>query len=53
VTGVVLGEEQIRNILSEAQSALREYVTADGQAAFDARAHIVTGNGPAATVGAD
>ncbi len=44
VMGVVLKEEQIQSILLEAESALREYVTAEGRVVFDAPAHIITGN---------
>lgn len=42
VMGVQLEEEQIRRILDQAETALREHVTADGQVAFEAPAHIVT-----------
>lgn len=41
--GVVLAEEQIARILEEAERDLSAYVTADGKAAFDTSAHIVTG----------
>jgi hypothetical protein len=41
--GVLLTEEQIQNILKEAESALAEYVTADGRVIFNSPAHIVTG----------
>lgn len=43
VMGVVLREEQIDSILTEAESVLSEYVTADGKVVFDSPAHIVTG----------
>ncbi len=43
VMGVVLAEEQIARILEEAERDLSAYVTADGTAAFDTSAHIVTG----------
>lgn len=43
VMGVMLEEEQIQNILAEAESALSRYVVADGQVVFDSPAHIVTG----------
>jgi len=43
VMGVVLTEDQIENILNEAEEALRQYVTADGTVEFDSPAHIVTG----------
>jgi len=43
VMGVLLTEEQIQNILKEAESALAEYVTADGRVIFNSPAHIVTG----------
>lgn len=46
VMGVVLEEEQIQRILAEAETALREYVTAEGQVAFDSPAHIITGAKP-------
>jgi hypothetical protein len=41
--GVVLEEETIRNILAEAESTLRGYVTTEGQVVFDLPGHIVTG----------
>jgi hypothetical protein len=44
--GVVLAEEQIARILEHAESALREYVGADGRVAFDIPAHIVTATKP-------
>jgi ubiquinone/menaquinone biosynthesis C-methylase UbiE len=37
VMGVVLTEEQIASILSEAEKALAQYVTADGAVEFDSR----------------
>lgn len=43
VMGVVLEEQQIQRILAEAESALREYVTPDGQVMFDSPAHIIKG----------
>lgn len=43
VMGVVLQDEQIDRILSEAEGVLAEYVTADGQVVFRSPAHIVTG----------
>jgi SAM-dependent methyltransferase len=43
VMGVVLEEETIRNILAEAESTLRGYVTTEGQVVFDLPGHIVTG----------
>ncbi len=46
VMGVVLKEEQIQRILEEAESALRRYVTAEGQVVFDSPAHIITGTKP-------
>lgn len=49
VMGVVLEEEQIQEILTEAESVLREYVTTDGQVVFDLPAHIVTGSRDRAT----
>lgn len=46
IMGVVLTEDTIERILKEAESALAEYVTAEGQIAFSAPAHIVTGLAP-------
>ncbi len=46
VMGVVLKEEQIQSILLEAESALRGFVTAEGQVVFDSPAHIITGTKP-------
>jgi SAM-dependent methyltransferase len=46
VMGVVLDEERIQRILGEAESALAQYVTANGQVEFGAPAHIVTGSRP-------
>lgn len=46
VMGVVLGEHQIEQILSEAETALQAYVTTEGQVVFDSPAHIVTGRKP-------
>lgn len=46
IMGVVLTEDTIERILKEAESALAEYVTAGGQIAFSAPAHIVTGLAP-------
>jgi ubiquinone/menaquinone biosynthesis C-methylase UbiE len=43
VMGVVLTEEQIESILSEAEQALSEYVTPVGTVEFDSPAYIVTG----------
>jgi hypothetical protein len=43
VMGVHLQEELIQTILTEAQDALREYLTSDGAVEFDAPAHIVSG----------
>ncbi len=43
VMGVALEESQIRRILAEAESALEQYVTSEGEVVFDAPAHIVTG----------
>jgi ubiquinone/menaquinone biosynthesis C-methylase UbiE len=43
VMGVVLQEEQIDSILTEAEDVLAEYVTADGKVVFNSPAHIVTG----------
>jgi ubiquinone/menaquinone biosynthesis C-methylase UbiE len=41
--GVPLEEEQIQDILAEAEQALAQYVTAEGEAVFDSPAHVVTG----------
>lgn len=43
VMGVMLQDEQIDRILSEAESVLAEHVTADGKVVFNSPAHIVTG----------
>ncbi len=43
VMGVFLNEDQIQGILEEAETALAEYVTAEGDMVFNAPAHIVTG----------
>jgi hypothetical protein len=43
VMGVNLSEEQISQILNEAEAALGAYATTDGQVRFDVSAHIVTG----------
>ena len=43
VMGVNLSEEQISQILHEAETALGPYATSDGQVRFDISAHIVTG----------
>ncbi len=43
VMGVNLSEQQIRQILDEAEAALASYTTRDGQVRFDVSAHIVTG----------
>jgi SAM-dependent methyltransferase len=43
VMGVFLEDDQIRSILDEAENALAEYVTAEGDVVFSAPAHIVTG----------
>jgi SAM-dependent methyltransferase len=40
--GVTLEEDQISRILEQAETALREYVAADGRVEFDLPAHIVT-----------
>lgn len=42
--GVNLSEEQISQILDEAEAALGAYATSDGQVRFDLSAHIVTGS---------
>ncbi len=46
VMGVVLAEDQIRQILAEAERVLRPYVTAAGGITFAAPAHIVTATRP-------
>ncbi len=46
VMGVVLPEEQIQNILEEADRALSHYVTTAGTVEFEAPAHIVSGAKP-------
>jgi SAM-dependent methyltransferase len=43
VMGVFLDEDQIQSILEEAETALAEYVCAEGDVVFNAPAHIVTG----------
>ncbi len=43
VMGVVLPEEQITQILDEAEDILRPYVTTGGTVVFDTSAHIITG----------
>ena len=43
VMGVNLSEEQISQILEEAEAVLSAYETSDGQVRFDISAHIVTG----------
>ncbi len=40
---VVLPEEQIQQILAEAERGLADYVTAAGEIAIDSPAHILTG----------
>ena len=44
LVGVVLSEDQIARILSEAEHALSAYVEADGAVVFESSAHIVTAN---------
>lgn len=46
VMGIVLEEQQIQQVLAEAESALRQYVTPNGSVEFDVSAHIVTGTKP-------
>lgn len=43
IMGVELTEEQIGQVLDEAEHALRQYVSADGHVEFDSPAHIITG----------
>lgn len=45
VMGVFLEEDQVRNILDEAETALADFVAADGTVVFDSPAHIVTATG--------
>lgn len=44
VMGVALTEEQVGEILREAEEILRQYVTVNCTVEFDSRAHIVTGH---------
>lgn len=46
VMGVTLPEDQISQILNEAETALGAYKTINGQVRFDVSAHIVTGHKP-------
>ena len=43
---VDLEDAQIEDVLAEAETALGEYVTAEGTVEFDLSAHIVTGTKP-------
>lgn len=43
VMGVVLQDDQIERILSDAENVLAKYVAADGKVVFKSPAHIVTG----------
>ena len=43
VMGVLLEEKLIQNILEEAEIALADYVTEEGQVVFNSPAHIATG----------
>lgn len=43
VMGVILSEDVIEHILSEAESVLNDYVTKDGNVEFNSPAHIVAG----------
>lgn len=43
VMGVFLKDDQIQSILEEAETALAEYVTAEGGVVFNSPAHIITG----------
>lgn len=47
IMGVTLTEKQIQTILAEAENALRQYVTTEGQIVFDSPAHIITGKASA------
>lgn len=42
VMGVFLSEDQIEEILTEAEACLARFVTSEGAVAFDAPAHVVT-----------
>jgi len=44
VMGVVLDEDQIGQILDDAEDELARYVTIEGVVEFESRAHIVSGN---------
>jgi SAM-dependent methyltransferase len=46
VMGVVLSEEQIHEILEEAERVLGSYVNEQGRVMFDSSAHIITGTKP-------
>jgi SAM-dependent methyltransferase len=46
VMGVVLPDEQIEHILTEAEQVLKPYVMPNGTVEFDSPAHIVTGTKP-------
>lgn len=46
VMGVFLNDDQIQSILEEAEIALAEFVTEEGDVVFNAPAHIVTGTKP-------
>ena len=46
VRGVVLPEDQMHRILTEAEQALSPCVTAEGRVALDSPAHLVTGTTP-------
>lgn len=49
VMGVLLADELIGRILDTAERALSPYATADGRAAFDVSAHVVTARKPHAS----
>jgi SAM-dependent methyltransferase len=49
VMGVSLTEDQVRNVLAEAEVALGRYVTSEGAVEFEAPALIVTGEKPQPT----
>ena len=44
--GVMLAEEQIEEILAEAEQELAPFVEPSGQVVFDSPAHIVVGEKP-------
>jgi len=51
IVGIVLDEEQIEGILSDAETALASYAAADGRVAFPLSAHIVAAGKPGSAHG--